>query len=87
MTYQAGTTVFDHTQGHVCNCIGCCRVCGQCRTSLWHMATCADIAKSNAERAAIIGRARRSLDLPRNSGEVAAVNGLTTVREKDEAHT
>ena len=42
---------------HACNCVGCCRKCGTCRT--WHGHTadyCALIQRQAAERAAHIER-------------------------------
>lgn len=43
-------------RAHACNCIGCCRICGQCRTTPWHARTCAKVAAFRRELAAEIAR-------------------------------
>jgi hypothetical protein len=54
-TYNMGVS---DGKSHVCNCIGCCRICGQCRTAPWHAASCARIAALNERRAEIIREVR-----------------------------
>lgn len=39
---------------HVCNCIGCCKRCGMCRTSPWHARACDRIAALNGQIKAVI---------------------------------
>lgn len=45
------------TYSHVCNCIGCCKECGQCRTAPWHAKTCNDIEKLNEKKRQIVEKA------------------------------
>jgi hypothetical protein len=56
-SYSASTA--GTGQGHVCNCIGCCKKCGQCLTAPWHSATCGSIAALNKARKFIIDEAMK----------------------------
>jgi len=38
-------------RGHCCNCIGCCKKCGTCRTAPWHnLRYCALVVRQVRER-------------------------------------
>jgi hypothetical protein len=41
---------------HSCNCIGCCKKCGRCRTSPWHNEMCGQWQQMDAANARVLKR-------------------------------
>jgi hypothetical protein len=55
---DSGSSGKDSTSSHICNCIGCCPKCSQCRTAPWHFSTCGSIAALNKAKQFIIEQAK-----------------------------